>query len=308
MNEIPLSRRHFMPAGSIGYFSSDQEGPRRDRRIFCRRKNGAVAYQTKPDKVAWSRTVYGAGKDALNDHDDYFSPFEQLNDDAVTDLLEDRCRWKDANIWVRLAGYVASRLTRTPDTEFELAETMSDWGSPHVTVGYPMDMQRMSASVLRTRWELVSIKDYELILNDRGFAGFFHSEWDAAALVVPLRPHYAVVIGGGQRHQKQLRWSDEKWQIELPTHYLARSLVEDLNTLLWFGARDECYASDGQLLDDAVSDESPGPEVRDLADARPYVLGILGSSLEERMADELLLLRLLPGIDPGGAETPFLWV
>lgn len=297
-----------MPAGSIGYFSTNQSGARRDRKIYCRRKDGGRAYATKPDKVAWSRTVYGAGKDLWFDHDHYFSQFEKLNDDCISNLLDESEDWKDAHTWVRLAGYVASRLTRTPDTEFELAKTLSVWGQPNVSVGYIMDMQRTSAAVLRTRWQLISLPEHQLIISDRGFAGFPHPEWDNPALVVPLRPHHAAIIGGGARHRKQLRWQGGRWQIELPTYRQPRAIAEAFNTVLWFGARNECYAATPQLLDAAPDDRSAPPEVRDLADVRPYVLDILGSSLQERIADELLLNSLLTGIRPGDASHAHIWI
>jgi len=65
--------------------------------------------------------------------------------------------------------------------------------------GYPLNMMRLSAAVLRCRWEFIRSPQQEFILNDRGYAGLLHQAWGAPALLVPLRRDSAVVFARRRR-------------------------------------------------------------------------------------------------------------
>jgi hypothetical protein len=75
----------------------------------------------------WLRGVYGDGKGEWFNHDSYFADFERLNNDELTALLMDDPPRKDAGLWVKLAGYIASRITRDPETEIASASLFAEW-------------------------------------------------------------------------------------------------------------------------------------------------------------------------------------
>lgn len=226
-----------------------------------------------------------------------------LNSDGVTGVLNERTASKDADLWVKLAAYCASRITRDPHDELQSAEFFAQWPAG-ASMGYPLNMMRLSAAVLRCRWEFIRSPQQEFILNDRGYAGLLHQAWGAPALLVPLRRDSAVVFGGGRRHKKQLAWRNGRWEIEIPTRVISAELTSILNALSWIGARDEVYAAKPELIELAAAHHVSVPvEVERLAQAWEYVSEILGSTSEQNRNDEMLLYSLLRGIRvPEGDE------
>ncbi|WP_234752514.1 hypothetical protein [Arthrobacter ramosus] len=219
-----------------------------------------------------------------------------MNNDSVTALLHEEGAWKNADQWINLVAYVASRITRNPDRELNSAEEFAKWKGGG-SIGYPLNLQRLSAAALRCRWEFITSPAQDFVLNDRGFVGIRHPGWQAPALFVPLRRDSAVVIGGGARHRKQLAWQNGGWRISIPTTTIDSELTLKLNAMSWIGAREECYAARPQPLENAAKYHLSVPdEVKNLALANDYVYPILGSTLDECVADEMLLLRLLGGI------------
>lgn len=213
----PGPRRHFLPANSIGYFSSmaSDEAPkgkrrrRRNRPIWVLRRGQQEPRQDVPNNVAHSREVYHPGMGPMFDADKFFSPFEVMNDDAVTELLADPSPDKTFSVWVRLAAYVASRITRNPDAEFAMAADENfPWPKESRGIGYRLNMQRTCAAVLRTGWELITCKDAEFIINDRGFVGVIDPVWRGPALVVPLRKDAAALLGSGSHSRNQSRGTE----------------------------------------------------------------------------------------------------
>ena len=100
--------------------------------------------------MADSRDVYHPGMGPMLDADKFFSTFETMNDDAVTSFLAESAPDKTFNTWVRLAAYIASRITRNPDAEFAMAADENfPWPREIRGVGYQMNMQRTCAAVLR---------------------------------------------------------------------------------------------------------------------------------------------------------------
>lgn len=290
------ARRHVMPANSIGFFSEVESGRRRDRRIYCKRKTGGKVFVTTPNNVGWLREVYGAGKGNWHDHDRFFGPFERFNTDGLKRVLNEQSLSKDSDLWMKLAAYCASRITRDPQDELQSAAFFAQW-TAGASRGYPWNMMRLSAAVLRCRWEFIRSPQQEFILNDRGYAGLLHQAWEAPALLLPLRRDSAVMLGGGKRHKKQLAWRNGRWEIEIPTRVISAELTSILNALSWIGAREEGYAAKPELIELAAARHVSVPvEVERLAQAWEYVSEILGSTSEQDRNDEMLLYSLLPGI------------
>ncbi len=192
--------RHCMPAGSIGYFSRQLKVKRRNRSIFVCRKASGKIFSQRPDNVGWKPKVYGQGKGPWMDFDNYFKRFESLNNDTISALLRGTGKYQDADIWLRLATYVSSLIARNPDTELTLLKT--EYGeNPNISVGYPVDMQRIAGAIYRTRWLIATCREDELILPDRGF--FFHL-LSAVESVSGMHPTEKTVYGNHRgREPKQ---------------------------------------------------------------------------------------------------------
>jgi hypothetical protein len=252
------------------------------------------------------RGIYGAGKGDWFDHDNYFKPYEALNSIDLDPMLNSRSEWLDADSWIKLAAYVASRLTRDIDAELSTMAVSAQWRK--WSMGYPLDFQRISGAVLRTRWALVSCAE-EFILSDRGFYGILPI-WEGPALFVPLRPHVGALIGGGARYQKQILWQDGRWMINVPALSVAPQVVGILNAVAWASSRSECYASHARLLSAArVDGQHAPPPLVDLGHASKYVHDILGSDIHQLMEDEMLMFKILGGIRvPESGEPRAMWV
>lgn len=285
-----------MPANSIGFFSEVESGRRRDRRIFCKRRTAGDVFVTTPTNVGWLPGAYGQGKSDWHDHDRFFGQFERFNSGRLTPLLADQSPTKDADLWVKLAAYCASRIARDPQDELQSAEFFAGWPAG-ASIGYPLNFQRLSAAVLRCRWEFIRSPQHEFILSDRGYAGLVQPEWEAPALLLPLRRDSAILLGGGQRHPKQLVWRNKKWEIEIPTRAISGELTRSLNALSWIGARVEVYASRPESIELAAAHHAGVPShIERLAQAWEFVRDILGGTVEENRKDEMLLYSVLAGI------------
>lgn len=307
-------RRHFLPASSIGYFSSmaSTEIPkgkrrrRRNRPIWVLRKGQLEPRQDIPNNVAHSRDVYHPGMGPMFDVDKFFSSFEAMNDDAVTGFLAESTPEKTFNVWVRLAAYIAARITRNPDAEFAMAaDDNFSWSRETSGIGYQMNMQRTCAAVLRTRWDLIVCRDADFVINDRGFAGILDPVWRGPALLVPLRKDTAALLGSGKPFQKPITWDGSAWKIRIPTRVASNDLLRKYNALSWWGAREEIYGSSAEGLRAAAALYSDVPEpVKSLARG-DAMFNILGVGLEQRMRDEQLLYNFLGGwADPEPGSTP----
>lgn len=316
-SSVPRSRRHFLPASSIGYFSSIDPGDtgmgkrrrRRNRVIWVLRRGQSEPREDVPDNVANSRDVYHPGMGPIFDVDSYFSNFEVMNDDSMNAFFLEETEEKLFSIWIRLAAYISSRIARNPDSEFRLAEEENNpWPRDRRGVAYIMDMQRISAAVLRTRWAFLICNDEDFIINDRGFVGIMNPLWNAPALLVPMRKEVAVVIGAGP-FPKKISWDGSDWRIQIPVYSATSELVRMYNALSWIGCREESYGSSSDALREAATRHSEIPsDVKSLAVADD-MFTILGVPMEDRVRDELLLFDRLGGLAPPiGPDPPILQV
>lgn len=285
-----------MPAGSIGYFSRQLKVKRRNRSIFVCRKASGKIFSQRPDNVGWKPKVYGQGKGPWMDFDNYFKRFESLNNDTISALLRGTGKYQDADIWLRLATYVSSLIARNPDTELTLLKT--EYGeNPNISVGYPVDMQRIAGAIYRTRWLIATCREDELILPDRGFFFIYYQPWKALAVCIPLRRQSMVIIGGESRSRKKISWVDNRWLMSLEKGQLSKDEVEQFNAFAMATAREECYASEKQVLHDAMRKSTlvKGNEsFREYSDTLLYKS--LGAEFRNLHEDEMLLWQCYGGL------------
>jgi hypothetical protein len=304
-----VKRRHFLPAGSIGYFSASTAGPLRGRQIFVLRKDHQDCYPASAEYVGRSKVIYGIGK--YWDWDNYFRSSEPLVHSPVDRIMRsaggNEIPLQD---WASLAWYVAMLFTRGPDFEWELEAQLRAEGQPttNVTPGYAIDGQRIGAAVARARWEFVWTPEKPWILGDRGITGLLHSRWKTPAYIVPIRKDFAAVVGAGP-FQKQIKWDGAQWLIEIPSHKASGSTTEEMNALAWHASRQEIYGPTPEPLFAARAHATGVPA--QLAAIAPLYRNaqLLGMTQPERMKDDMLLFTMMGGLrPPGPGEEPYLHV
>lgn len=122
---------------------------------------------------------------------------------------------------------------------------------------------------------------------------------------MPLRRNFGIILGRAP-YEKQLRWNNDAWHIEIELLRIGKSTVDRLNKMMWHAAREEIYGRSAELLLHVKQAAQGMPEIAADIATRYEGAQFLGLTAHERMKDELLLLRLLGGIKKPGEEGPFL--
>ena len=197
-----------------------------------------------------------------------------------------------------MAAFITTQFTRDPNLEAELDERAEERGIPRdqLDVGYILNTQRVASAVLRARWEFLRTPK-DLILNDRAVSAVQFGDWDLRGYFIPLRKDFGVRIAGGP-YPKQIIWSGSEWSITIPVARLSEEQTDNLNRWTWCGADAELYGSSLELL--AEIEEQATPMKDDIPNLSQYIsgAGLLGASAEERREDEMLLIKVLGGINP----------
>ena len=298
------TRRHFLPAGSIGYFSFARQPPQlRKRPIYVLRKERSQPYITTPENVGLRKHLYGYGREW--DWDSYFKTGERYVHQPVDALMKAGPGQFDLQDWIRVVWYVSTLITRGPDLEFEVERKAIQMGIDPRTAspGYILNAQRAGVAVLRARWALEWSIERDFIFPDRGVTGLFYPPWDTYAYHIPLRKNFAVLLGAGPYPKKAVPAANT-WQIQLEYQMRRAAGTDVINSLAWLASRDECYGPNSSQLLQAREQAAQLPE-QSRAVAQAYGgAQLLGLSVEERMRDELLLLSLVAGVRPPNAGGP----
>lgn len=286
-------RRHYLPAGHIGYFSPfASPASLRERLVCVLVKAQNRTYWSKAANVGFARGIYGFGK--YWDWDSYFSGAEAFLHKPVDNLIASGPNSFKVEDWARLAWYITTLIARGPDLEYRIDQMVRKTGSDprQISPGYVLNAQRIGSAVVRARWEFVWSLDYPFVLGDRGVTGIAYTRWQQYAYFVPLRPTFGVILGAGRR-PKPIRWNGSEWLIEVE-HCGIRA--EELNRWTWQASRVQTYGPSEEQLRKLPGDPQ-ADEIRNIAQAYEGA-ALLEGSLRERMEDELLLLKLLGGLGP----------
>lgn len=285
-------RRHYLPAGHIGYFSPVASPVKLRKRAICvLDKDRDRTFWTSAERVGFAKRIYGYSKHW--DWDSYFQGSEVCIHQPVENLIADGPRGFRLIDWTRLAWYIAMLIARGPDLEYKLAQIARETGQDprRITPGYVIDAQRIGSAVVRARWEFVWSQDRDLVLGDRGVAGFYHPRWGTFAYFVPLRRNLGVSVGAGP-YAKRVTWTGAEWSIEIGSSLAVGNLP---NCWTWHSSRKQLYGADpGPLL--ALRNEARAvpEELRPIAQLYQGAQ-LLGGSVEDRIRDEVVLLNLLAG-------------
>jgi hypothetical protein len=130
-------------------------------------------------------------------------------------------------------------------------------------------------------------------------------QWARTGYFVPLRPNFGVMLGSGP-FKKQLKWSGGSWKIEIDSVELSAGQAEKMNRVTWHAARNEVYGNKAHYLTRAR--EAAGtvpPPIIEIA-PRYEKAQLLGLTLQERMKDELLFLKV-GGLKKPSSGDPLFW-
>lgn len=305
------AKRHYLPASAIGYFSPDNFPERlRERSVWVLRKNHANPNKAVAESVGYGKHIYGYGKGKLFDHDDFFRNAEANIHTPVDKIMQSNFPWINAGDWAKLAWYITIQIAREPDLEHELEPLVKkkNYNPQRIGVGYPLNAQRISTAVIRARWEFVCSPDRDFILGDRGITGIYYPTWKTNGYFMPLRKDFGVILGPAP-YKKQLKWFDNAWHIEIDPYTLTPEGTDKINQIMWHGAHREVYgSSEKQLLKVKQASGAVSQTIRAIAQKYEGAM-LLGLSVEERMKDELLLLKILGEIKkPNDNDSIFLTI
>jgi len=296
-NKTIDKKRHYLPAGSIGYFSSEPNLRRlRDSRVHVLRKKADTPFITTAANVGYGTAIYGYGKGEFFDHDSYFKGAERLVHGPVDSIRSTRGRWLQADDWSKLAWYITTLIARGPDAEKGLERLVEKgWKTDRISMGYPLNAQRISSAVVRARWEFVKSPWRDFVLDDRGITGLVWRPWHSHAYFIPLRKNFGVVVGQAP-YKKQLKWFSDSWHISIRTRLLLPNQVDGTNAITWHAAREQIFGpNDRQLLKARSQSQRVSSENQKISQAYEAAQ-LMGLSASDRRKDEMLLLSILGGI------------
>lgn len=301
-------KRHYLPAASIAYFGFGEPPQRlRKRPLWVLRKSGGTPYQTAAERVAFEKGIYGYGKGSPLDLDYYFKPAESLAHQPVSTLMQGTPGEADARAWVDVVWYISILFARGIDLEHKISHLpkTGNFSLERMGAGYPFIAQRISAAVLRARWQLAWSLDQNFILGDRGVTGTYFPKWASTGYFVPLRHNFGVMLGAAP-FKKQLKWSGDSWKIEIDSVELSAGQADRINRVTWHAARNEVYGGNADQLTRVR--EAAGTVRHPIVEIAPRYENaqLLGLTPQERMKDELLSLKV-GGLKKPGNDGPFFW-
>lgn len=294
----PGQKRHYLSAASIGYFSANSSPETlRQRAVWVLRKDSDKPRLDKAENVGYGKRIFGYGKDFPFDHDGYFKNAEVMVHDPVERIMAGQMPWANADDWAKVAWYITIQIVRNPDVEREMMATLPKrgWDRARISMGYPLNAQRVSSAILRARWEFVWSPDADLVLGDRGITGMAHPFAKKPGYFVPLRKNFGVLLGPAP-YEKPMKWDIDQWRIKIPAYTIPAEVAHKLNLVMWHAARDEIYGQSAeQLL--KIRDEAATVPEKTCAIAPMYEAAqLIGLSPRQRMDDEMQLRGLLAGI------------
>jgi hypothetical protein len=268
------ARQHFLPAGHIGSFSEDEEGKRRRRTVWVRRRGRSRPFLARAENLAWAADLYTLQE---NPEDPYF--IDRLWDSVEQNLAAagDALRQVpdvalDAWLWVHvLARFVTDLFVRSPKWEEALGnrfvgglgvnreDLLAMTPVDNANRARMFEHQRISSAVLRAEWHVLrTTVDQPFISNDLGLSPMGHWASQSSGYAVPLAKDIAVAVLNSGRHVR-LDWNGNRWVAEgFHVVDLPREEVRGLNRTLWATCGDAIYGRSQRLVAEASSDP-PGP-------------------------------------------------
>lgn len=250
----PGPKQHFLPAAFIGRFSTETSGPRRQRRVWVRRRGEPEAFRVRAQDVGYEMDLYTL-LDVDSDPalvDQTWSRVESQLPKALDELLASDLGYLDAHTWLEtLVPFVTSLFVRGPEFNRRFESRLEEmFGEPSERVARNIDntnvarlfeLQRLYAVVIRAEWRVVHFPpDTPLLSTDVGYSLTRNTADDRTGYVVPLDLTTALsLIRGPDR--PTLWWRNRTWiagpimhvsmpasQAETLNQTSARSAVEEI--------------------------------------------------------------------------------
>lgn len=284
-------RRHYVPAALLGHFSDNPDlRSLRKSVLSVHRFSPEVDFTNSAENLASSRELYRQHWFDGLDMDRYLAGGENHALEPIEVIETSSSGAIPLREWAKVAYFVASQVVRNPDREREIAALAAEEIGLHVAApGYPIDLPRVAAAVVRARWEFVSsAKDF--IVNDRAIATVQFGDWGMRGYFIPVRKRVGFRIGG--LLSKAITWSGRAWEIDIPIRRIPDDQVDNLNAWTWASAVEEVYGPTPEALREA---SAIGDDIREhIPDLASYSRGaeLLGLDGQGRRDGETLLRKL----------------
>jgi hypothetical protein len=246
-----------------------------------------------------------ADPDANCDIDSYWNYAENSIESSLNRMLVDGPGLYRANPWASVAWYLSSLFARSPDFHRQFRGRFGRWDESFTNevVTYEgtnalrvLENQRVMAAIIRANWTVLTADSTPLILNDRGMTAMWDARDQTTGYVFPLRPTLAMALKRGPS-KKAIIWVDNAWRIDIPSAHLNSAQASSLNISSWQQSRREVYSGDRTELD-TLRDIAP-ISIQDMDKPDPFESAhLLGSDTRQRMADEMLGLKVVSGLEP----------
>jgi len=192
---MPL--QHYLPATYLAFFSYDNSGARRERRLFVGDRHSNKIFVEKTGNICGIHDLYKTTLMDELDIDKSWSYYEAELDFAIELLLNQNI---GALAWAKvLVPFVAGLLIRGPDFSYRLQSRFQDLGEisrrADPNIGRMFELQRLLSIIATSKWIVADpSSSNELITNDLGYIPFGNPRNYEAGMAIPMGKKIILMI------------------------------------------------------------------------------------------------------------------
>lgn len=231
-----VAKHHYIPAAYIGRFSSQAQGPTRERLITVFNLKSDSIRTVKASNIGARKNIYNLTDGDIDNWDAY--------ETGIPRVLDQICQGDEISLddWVHIAvPFVTGLFVRGREfneryeSRPDIADLMGKMAlsSDNTNLGRTFEMSRLLAPVMAARWTVLHGYSHpNLVSNDRGLAATQDSSTGDVGWVIPLDKDTALGLFP-QKQRLIASWTDGSWIAELDHRNLSTSdSFEDLNRKL----------------------------------------------------------------------------
>lgn len=192
---MPL--QHYLPATYLAFFSYDNTGRRRERRLFVGDKHSKKIFLDKTGNICGINNLYKTTLMDGIDIDKSWSYYEAELDLAIELLINQNI---SALAWAKvLVPFVTGLLIRGPDFSNRLINRFQDLGEigkrADSNIGRMFELQRLLPIIATAKWIVFEMNGFpELITNDLGYIPFRSRKSCETGMAIPIGKKNILMI------------------------------------------------------------------------------------------------------------------
>ena len=192
---------HYIPASYLGRFSSDEDRPRRRRRLWVADRQQAKVYWQAATKICGARDFYSVSSGPDPRLIDTMWTYERDLNQALDSLIAGKL---DVSQWLNtLVRFVAALLVRGPDFDIRFNGRFDWFGGAlddrltksNTHYARLFEWQRLLASIIGARWLLIETSgQFTQVTNDLGYTPFVNPRLKEYGIAIPVGKQHILLI------------------------------------------------------------------------------------------------------------------